>query len=108
MNNINRLCTFPIFCSLQLAKYCDLILRKSSKGMTESELDDKLTDAILIFKYFDDKDMFQKFYSRLLAKRLIYLNSQSMDAEESMIEKLKVIDSSIFSYLCYKTYVFLS
>lgn len=54
------------------------------------EVDEKLSDAIIIFKYLDDKDMFQKFYSRMLAKRLIHQNSQSMDAEESMIDKLKV------------------
>ncbi|KAK7573920.1 hypothetical protein V9T40_011111 [Parthenolecanium corni] len=72
-----------------LAKYCDQILKKSSKGLSECEIDERLSDAIIIFKYLDDKDMFQKFYSRMLAKRLIHQNSQSMDAEESMIDKLK-------------------
>ncbi|XP_065220060.1 cullin-2 [Planococcus citri] len=72
-----------------LAKYCDQLLKKSSKGLSEMEVDEKLSDAIIIFKYLDDKDMFQKFYSRMLAKRLIHQNSQSMDAEESMIDKLK-------------------
>jgi hypothetical protein len=33
--------------------------------------------------------MFQ-FYSKMLAKRLIYIQSASMDAEEAMINKLKV------------------
>jgi len=31
-----------------------------------------------------------QFYARLLAKRLIYGLSQSMDAEEAMINRLKV------------------
>ena len=31
-----------------------------------------------------------QFYARMLAKRLIYSLSQSMDAEEAMINKLKV------------------
>lgn len=31
-----------------------------------------------------------QFYSRMLAKRLIYGQSASMDAEEAMINKLKV------------------
>lgn len=65
------------------------------------EVDEKLSDAIIIFKYLDDKDMFQKFYSRMLAKRLIHQNSQSMDAEESMIDKLKVTITIIMSrYAC--------
>ena len=31
-----------------------------------------------------------QFYARMLAKRLIYAQSQSMDAEEGMINRLKV------------------
>ncbi|XP_014262650.1 cullin-2 [Cimex lectularius] len=72
-----------------LAKYCDTLLKKSSKGITETEIDDKLSNSITIFKYIDDKDVFQKFYSRMLARRLIHQQSQSMDAEESMINRLK-------------------
>ncbi|XP_063220208.1 cullin-2 isoform X2 [Bacillus rossius redtenbacheri] len=72
-----------------LAKYCDTLLKKSSKGLSESEMEEKLTKSIIIFKYIDDKDVFQKFYSRMLAKRLIHQQSQSLDAEEAMINKLK-------------------
>ncbi|KAL1502791.1 hypothetical protein ABEB36_007887 [Hypothenemus hampei] len=72
-----------------LAKYCDTLLKKSSKGISESEVDEKLTKSIIIFKYIDDKDVFQKFYSRSLAKRLIHQQTQSMDAEEAMINRLK-------------------
>lgn len=73
-----------------LAKYCDSLLRKSSKGLSDSEIDDKLARSVTVFKYVDDKDVFQKFYSRMLAKRLIHQQSQSMDAEEAMIDRLKV------------------
>nr|CAD7260208.1 unnamed protein product [Timema shepardi]CAD7401708.1 unnamed protein product [Timema poppensis] len=72
-----------------LAKYCDALLKKSSKGMSETEVDERLSQSITIFKYIDDKDVFQKFYSRMLAKRLIHQQSQSMDAEEAMINRLK-------------------
>ena len=44
---------------------------------------------MLIFKYVDDRDVFQKFYSKMLAKRLVYDSSASEDAEASMISKLK-------------------
>ncbi|XP_055599572.1 cullin-2 [Uranotaenia lowii] len=70
-----------------VAKYCDSLLKKSKT--TESEIDTKLTKSITIFKYIEDKDVYQKFYSRMLAKRLIHEQSQSMDAEEMMINKLK-------------------
>ncbi|CAD6997776.1 unnamed protein product [Ceratitis capitata] len=70
-----------------VAKYCDTLLKKSKT--TEAEIDQKLTNNITIFKYIEDKDVYQKFYSRLLAKRLIHEQSQSMDAEEAMINRLK-------------------
>ena len=44
----------------QLAKYCDLLLKKSSKVVSESELDDRLARCITVFKYLDDKDVFQR------------------------------------------------
>ncbi|XP_037958612.1 cullin-2-like [Teleopsis dalmanni] len=50
-----------------VAKYCDTLLKKSKTS--ESEIDQKLTNNITIFKYIEDKDVYQKFYSRLLAKR---------------------------------------
>lgn len=42
-----------------------------------------------MFKYIEDKDVFQKFYSKMLAKRLVQHMSASDDAEASMISKLK-------------------
>lgn len=49
-----------------------------------------------VFKYIEDKDVFQKFYSRMLARRLINEASASDDAEASMITKLK--DACGFEY----------
>lgn len=49
-----------------------------------------------IFKYIEDKDVFQKFYSKMLANRLIRETSASEDAESSMIGKLK--DACGFEY----------
>ena len=42
-----------------------------------------------IFKYLEDKDVFQKFYSKMLSRRLISAQSLSDEAEASMITKLK-------------------
>lgn len=43
-----------------------------------------------VFKYIEDKDVFQTFYSKNLAKRLIHGTSASEDLEGTMIGKLKV------------------
>ncbi|OTB15661.1 hypothetical protein K445DRAFT_11893 [Daldinia sp. EC12] len=72
-----------------LAKYTDVLLRKSGAGVEEAELDATLTQIMTVFKYIEDKDVFQKFYSRMLARRLVHSNSSSDDAETSMISKLK-------------------
>lgn len=42
-----------------------------------------------VFKFVEDKDVFQKFYSKNLAKRLVNGVSISDDAEAGMISKLK-------------------
>ncbi|KAK2140943.1 hypothetical protein LSH36_1200g00010 [Paralvinella palmiformis] len=83
--NPKQMCKSPEL----LAKYSDALLKKSAKGMSESEIDDKLTNSITVFKYLDDKDIYQRFYARMLARRFIYSQSQSMDAEEAMINRLK-------------------
>ncbi|CAI9724537.1 cullin-1 [Octopus vulgaris] len=72
-----------------LARYCDLLLRKSSKNPEEAELEDTLNKVMIVFKYIEDKDVFQKFYSKMLARRLVLHMSASDDAEASMISKLK-------------------
>ncbi|KAL6860241.1 ubiquitin ligase (cullin) of SCF [Amphichorda felina] len=72
-----------------LAKYTDVLLRKSSTSIEESELERTLSQIMTVFKYIEDKDVFQKFYSRMLARRLVHSNSSSDDAETIMISKLK-------------------
>ena len=44
---------------------------------------------MVLFKYIDDKDVFQTFYTTKLSKRLIHGVSASDEAEASMISKLK-------------------
>ena len=44
---------------LQLVKYCDSLLRKSAKGVSETDVDEKLNSSITVFKYLADKDIYQ-------------------------------------------------
>ncbi|KAG0322199.1 hypothetical protein BGZ97_008351 [Linnemannia gamsii] len=73
----------------QLARYCDSLLRKSSKNPEENDLEEILNSIMTVFKYVEDKDVFQKFYSKMLAKRLVNDTSASEDAEAGMISRLK-------------------
>ncbi|XP_028409348.1 cullin-2-like [Dendronephthya gigantea] len=72
-----------------LARYADSILKKSQRNLNESEQEEKMADIIIVFKYLDNKDVFQMFFAKMLAKRLIHNLSVSMDAEENMINRLK-------------------
>ncbi|KAI6244043.1 hypothetical protein M3Y99_00073600 [Aphelenchoides fujianensis] len=72
-----------------LARCCDLLLRKSSRNPEDRELEDLLSQVIVVFKYVSDKDVFQKFYSKMLAKRLVSELSASDEGESIMITKLK-------------------
>ena len=72
-----------------LAKYSDILLKKSGTGVEEAELEAAFTQIMTVFKYIEDKDVFQKFYARMLARRLVHTNTSSDDAEMSMISKLK-------------------
>ncbi|KAF2072212.1 hypothetical protein CYY_006478 [Polysphondylium violaceum] len=72
-----------------LAKYCDILLKKGNKQHEEIELEEKLGQIIVLFKYVDDKDVFQKFYSKMLSRRLINGTSVSDDIEKLMITGLK-------------------
>ena len=57
---------------------------------------------MVVFKYIEDKDVFQKFYSKMLAKRLVQHMSASDDAEASMISKLKQVRDIWFSVVEYE------
>ncbi len=88
--NRNQICKASSTRSPELlAKYTDSLLKKGAKAADESELEELLVQIMVVFKYIEDKDVFQKFYSRMLAKRLVHTSSVSDDAETSMISKLK-------------------
>ncbi|CAF1119298.1 unnamed protein product [Adineta ricciae] len=73
-----------------LARYCDTILRKGHQARN-IDVDKKIDEIMAIFNYIEDKDIFQKFYFKLLAKRLVGQLSASDDYEELMITKLKEV-----------------
>ncbi|GMS89520.1 hypothetical protein PENTCL1PPCAC_11695, partial [Pristionchus entomophagus] len=76
-------------CPDMLARYCDSILRKSAKNSEDSEMEEQLNRVMIIFKYIEDKDVFQRFYTKKFAHRLVGSLSASDEAEQSMIGKLK-------------------
>jgi cullin 1 len=50
-----------------------------------------------VFDHLQDKDVFQKFYTKFLARRLIHSASISDDAEAEMISRMKVACGSDYT-----------
>lgn len=48
-----------------------------------------LDKIMIIFRFIHGKDVFEAFYKKDLAKRLLVGKSASVDAEKSMLSKLK-------------------
>jgi cullin 3 len=72
-----------------LSLYIDDLFRKGLKGMTEQEVDARLDEVVTIFRFLQDKDVFEAFYKQHLARRLLNGRSLSDEAEKTMISKLK-------------------
>ena len=71
------------------SRYIDVMLKTGNKGTTEEEVESKLERLLVLFRYVNGKDVFEAFYKKDLAKRLLLGKSGSFDAEKSMISKLK-------------------
>lgn len=67
----------------------DSKLRMGNKEATEEELERLLDKIMVIFRFIHGKDVFEAFYKKDLAKRLLVGKSASVDAEKSMLSKLK-------------------
>lgn len=72
-----------------IAKFVDSKLRAGNKEATEEELEKLLDRIMVLFRFIHGKDVFEAFYKKDLAKRLLVGKSASVDAEKSMLSKLK-------------------
>ncbi|XP_028416649.1 cullin-4A-like [Dendronephthya gigantea] len=72
-----------------IAKFVDTKLRVGNKESTEEELEKLLDKIMVLFRFIQGKDVFEAFYKKDLAKRLLVGKSASVDAEKSMLSKLK-------------------
>ncbi|RKP04749.1 hypothetical protein THASP1DRAFT_35467 [Thamnocephalis sphaerospora] len=73
-----------------ISLFIDENLQRGIKGKSELEVDAVLDEAVSLFRYVDDKDIFERYYKQHLSRRLLQSKSASDDAERSMIAKLKV------------------
>lgn len=77
-------------CSEYVSLFIDDNLKRGIKGKTEAEIEAVLDKATTLVRYIQDKDMFERYYKKHLARRLLQGRSESQDAEKTMISRMKM------------------
>eukprot|EP01098_Paradermamoeba_levis_P011094 TRINITY_DN4711_c0_g1_i1.p1 TRINITY_DN4711_c0_g1~~TRINITY_DN4711_c0_g1_i1.p1 ORF type:complete len:487 (-),score=139.06 TRINITY_DN4711_c0_g1_i1:100-1560(-) len=86
---------FEAFMNARQNKPAELIAQflheklRSNKIASEEELESLFDKVMVLFRYIQGKDIFEAFYKNNLAKRLLLGKMMYVDAEKSMISKLK-------------------
>ncbi|VEL20543.1 unnamed protein product [Protopolystoma xenopodis] len=80
-----------------LSLFIDEKLKRGTKGMADQDVDLVFDKCIVLFRYLQEKDMFERYYKQHLAKRLLLGKSQSDDQEKSMISKLMIECGGVFT-----------
>nr|CDS25316.1 cullin 3 [Hymenolepis microstoma] len=80
-----------------LSLFIDEKLRRGFKGMSDHEVDNIFDQCTVLFRYIQDKDVFERYYKQHLAKRLLLGKCQSDDQEKSMIAKLMAECGGLFT-----------
>lgn len=70
--------------------FIDDNLKRGIKGKTEGEIDEVLDRATTLLRYIQDKDLFERYYKKHLARRLLHNKSESGDVEKQMISRMKL------------------
>ena len=73
-----------------LSLFFDENMKKGIKGKTESEIDALVDKGIVLLRYIQDKDLFERYYKRHLARRLILKKTASLDAEKQVLVRMKM------------------
>ncbi|KAK0624751.1 putative ubiquitin-protein [Bombardia bombarda] len=68
--------------------FIDDNLKRGIKGKTEAEVDVVLDKAIILLRHLQDRDMFERYYQKHLAKRLLHGKSE-VHTEKDMVYRMK-------------------
>lgn len=84
-------------CAEYVSLFIDDNLKRGIKGKTEVEIDSILDKATILIRYLQDKDIFERYYKKHLARRLLYGKSESGDVEKQMISRMKLEIGNAFT-----------
>jgi len=71
-----------------LSLFIDDNLKRGAKVKTDAEIDDVLNKAIVLLRYLSDRDMFERYYQKHLARRLLH-NKSEIETEKDMVGRMK-------------------
>ncbi|XP_018653890.1 putative cullin [Schistosoma mansoni] len=80
-----------------LSLFIDEKLKRGTKGMADQDVDAIFDKCIVLFRYLQEKDLFEGYYKKHLAKRLLLSKSQSDDQEKIMISKLMAECGAVYT-----------
>ncbi|CAL8081710.1 unnamed protein product [Calicophoron daubneyi] len=80
-----------------LSLFIDEKLKRGTKGMADQDVDVVFDKCIVLFRYLQEKDVFEGYYKKHLAKRLLLSKSQSDDQEKMMISKLMAECGAVYT-----------
>lgn len=81
----------------KLAKYSDDLMRSGTTklNLSQTELDEQMNYIIDIYSYVHGKDVFDSYYKKDLARRLLLGRSENLEMEQVMISKFKAETGSV-------------
>ena len=80
-----------------IAKYVDKAMWHSQRATSGAEYEALLNAVLGLYRYTEDEDVFQTFYHRMVAKRLLVGKTASDDFEKGMLKQLK--ENEFFFFL---------
>lgn len=76
--------------SEHLSLFLDEYLKRGGKDKDENEVDMLVDSGILLVQYLANKDKFETYYKKHMAKRLLMKKSVSRDMERQVLSKMKM------------------
>ena len=80
-----------------LVSYLDEMFKTDFKTIQESDMMDRIDKVVQIFRYLEDKDVFEGFYKNSFSKRLLEQRNLNEDAERALLLKLKEEGGFLFT-----------
>lgn len=71
------------------ARYADALLRRPPKALDDDAFASALNGVLVVLKHTDDKEAFERNYTRMLSRRLVQHTSASADREAQVVADLR-------------------